>query len=284
MSLTNEDLPKLVELLNLIDIRVKVRRKTAAGWTSSNEVLLSGEWGKETDTGKMKQGDGTTAWNSLPYFAADSALQIQSLTSNAFITPLHNDDLVDVTALATDTTINNPSGTAENGDGFFLRVKDNGTSRGLTWGSKYRAVGGTLPTASVVSEWLYLPVSYNPTDDKWDVFFDQVGSGSVSYNVQSFISTSTVTPVCTDDLITISAQAAGLTVNEPTGSPVAGQGFLIQLKDNGTTRSITWDAAFVGIGDSLPTATTAGKWMYIPVVYNAAATAWHVILPATVQT
>ncbi len=40
---------------------------TAAEWISANPVLLSGEWGKETDTGKMKNGDGVTAWNSLDY-------------------------------------------------------------------------------------------------------------------------------------------------------------------------------------------------------------------------
>ena len=67
MALTNADLPKLLELLNSIDIRVQVRRKTAAGWTSSNEVLLQGEIGLETDTGKFKFGDGSTAWNSLAY-------------------------------------------------------------------------------------------------------------------------------------------------------------------------------------------------------------------------
>lgn len=74
MALTSADLPKLVELLNLIDIRVQVRRKTAAAWTASDEVLLAGEWGKETDTGKLKQGDGATGWTALDYFSAGTAL------------------------------------------------------------------------------------------------------------------------------------------------------------------------------------------------------------------
>jgi hypothetical protein len=47
--------------------RMKQRRKTAANWTSSNEVLLAGEIGLETDTRKVKYGDGTTVWNSLNY-------------------------------------------------------------------------------------------------------------------------------------------------------------------------------------------------------------------------
>lgn len=43
------------------------RRDTAAGWTSADPTLLSGEFGYETDTGKLKIGDGSTAWSSLAY-------------------------------------------------------------------------------------------------------------------------------------------------------------------------------------------------------------------------
>lgn len=43
------------------------RRGTAAAWTAANPVLASGEFGYETDTKKLKMGDGSTAWNSLAY-------------------------------------------------------------------------------------------------------------------------------------------------------------------------------------------------------------------------
>jgi hypothetical protein len=43
------------------------RRDTAANWTAENPTLLAGEIGIESDTGKIKIGDGTTAWNSLAY-------------------------------------------------------------------------------------------------------------------------------------------------------------------------------------------------------------------------
>jgi hypothetical protein len=45
------------------------RRDTASNWTSANPTLLGGEWGYETDTGKWKVGDGSTAWTSLAYVA-----------------------------------------------------------------------------------------------------------------------------------------------------------------------------------------------------------------------
>lgn len=47
---------------------IKLRRGTAAQWTTANPVLSSGEQGYETDTGLLKIGDGATAWTTLPYF------------------------------------------------------------------------------------------------------------------------------------------------------------------------------------------------------------------------
>jgi hypothetical protein len=49
--------------------RILIRRDTAAAWTAANPTLGSGELGGETDTGKLKLGDGSTAWNSLAYQA-----------------------------------------------------------------------------------------------------------------------------------------------------------------------------------------------------------------------
>ncbi len=46
---------------------IKVRRDTAGNFTSNNPTLNQGEWGYETDTGKVKIGDGSTAWTSLAY-------------------------------------------------------------------------------------------------------------------------------------------------------------------------------------------------------------------------
>ena len=50
--------------------RLQLRHDTAANWSSVGNtlVLLAGEFAYETDTGKLKIGDGVTPWNSLPYF------------------------------------------------------------------------------------------------------------------------------------------------------------------------------------------------------------------------
>ena len=47
--------------------QIQLRRGTAANWTSVNPVLAIGEMGLETDTGKFKVGNGSSAWTALPY-------------------------------------------------------------------------------------------------------------------------------------------------------------------------------------------------------------------------
>ena len=53
-------------------VRIQLRRGTASQWTSANPVVAAGEVGFESDTRKMKVGDGTTAWTSLDYIASDA--------------------------------------------------------------------------------------------------------------------------------------------------------------------------------------------------------------------
>lgn len=53
-----------------LNTRIVLRNDTAAAWLAANPVLLLGEIGVETDTRRQKVGDGTTAWNDLPYMGA----------------------------------------------------------------------------------------------------------------------------------------------------------------------------------------------------------------------
>lgn len=50
-----------------LSARIKIRRDTASNWSIYNPVLLSGELGIETDTLKIKMGDGVLPWVSLSY-------------------------------------------------------------------------------------------------------------------------------------------------------------------------------------------------------------------------
>ncbi len=48
-------------------VKLQLRRDTAANWTSANPTLAAGEFAYETDTGKLKFGDGSSAWTALAY-------------------------------------------------------------------------------------------------------------------------------------------------------------------------------------------------------------------------
>lgn len=63
---------------------IQVRRDTAANWALVNPILAQGEQGYEIDTGKLKFGNGSSAWNSLPYFNTGSGgayLHTQSIAA-----------------------------------------------------------------------------------------------------------------------------------------------------------------------------------------------------------
>ena len=46
---------------------IQVKRGKSSSWLSLNPILRPGEPGFETDTGKLKIGDGTKAWGELGY-------------------------------------------------------------------------------------------------------------------------------------------------------------------------------------------------------------------------
>ena len=96
--------------------------------------------------------------------------------------------------------------------------------------------------------------------------------------VSSTASTATLTiDADSTDFAVITAQAEGLTIAAPTGTPVQGQKLIIRLKDDGSARSIAFNAIFTAIGVTLPTTTTVSKKLYIGCIYNDTDSKWDVI-------
>jgi len=84
---------------SLIDqATIKNRRDTASNWTSNDPVLNEGEFGYETDTGKAKIGDGSTAWTSLLYAFIPSGLVTGARYDTGWIA---NSDWTNMSALLT---------------------------------------------------------------------------------------------------------------------------------------------------------------------------------------
>lgn len=79
-------------------IRLIQRRDTAANWQTENPVLDAGEWGYETDSKKIKIGDGTTAWNALPYFTSGGgSVSWDDITGKPTIPAPANDGTLSIT-------------------------------------------------------------------------------------------------------------------------------------------------------------------------------------------
>jgi hypothetical protein len=61
-------------------VQIQFRRGTATQWSTANPTLASGELGLETDTLKIKIGNGSTAWNSLSYAAVGTVTGVTAGT------------------------------------------------------------------------------------------------------------------------------------------------------------------------------------------------------------
>lgn len=65
---------------------IQFKRGKAASWEALNLILNPGEPGFEIDTGRMKVGNGTDAWNDLPYVGEHKELIIDASTRDDFPT------------------------------------------------------------------------------------------------------------------------------------------------------------------------------------------------------
>ena len=102
--------------------------------------------------------------------------------------------------------------------------------------------------------------------------------------VNATTATSLTPDVSSYDQYSYSALASGLTINAPTGTPVDGTKLIFRILDNGTTRTITWNATFttmVGPAFTNSFTTTSSKTSYFGCIYNAANTRWDVVAVTT---
>ena len=70
---------------------------------------------------------------------------------------------------------------------------------------------------------------------------------------------------------------SNVTINAPTNSLNDGQKLTLRFRDNGTSRTLTWNAIFRAIGTTLPLSTTALKTLYVGCIYNVQYAKWDVV-------
>lgn len=148
---------------------IQLKRSSTAAATPSTGSLSLGELAVNTNDGVIytKKNDGSDKIVSFPGVYVESNANPGSPVSPAYRTTLYC-----ITALAGNITINAPAGTPVDGQRIVLRIKDNGSTRNLTWTStsgNYRAVGVTIPTATTAGKVTYVGAIYNGADTYWDV-------------------------------------------------------------------------------------------------------------------
>ena len=180
-------------------IRIQVARDSAADWTTNNPTLHSGEFGYEEDTGKLKIGDGSTAWTSLGYL--DSGIggggytqeEIQDIVNALIIdgtgiTKTYNDASNTLTIALTgesyttaeQTKLSNIEDNAEVNKTVTEIISDIDTELGTTeWKSKLtqEEVQDYMATALTGGSQTNISVTYNDANNVFDFFVSAGGGG-----------------------------------------------------------------------------------------------------------
>lgn len=130
-----------------LNTRIQLKHGLAASWTEKNPVLLAGEIGIETDTLKMKVGDGASNWKALGYLGADAndILAIINENRDSCTTVPVAKGQSDTEALA---TISNP----KNGDIAVLSKVIDGDKKSYTayvYDNAWKAMDGNYNASNV---------------------------------------------------------------------------------------------------------------------------------------
>ncbi len=107
-----------------------------------------------------------------------------------------------------------------------------------------------------------------------------IGSaGTLNRRVVSITTAAAPTPnASVTDLYVVTALAETATFGAPTGTPVDGQSLMLRIKDNGTAKSLVFNAIYrASTNLPLPFITLAGKTAYLGFVYNSNAGKWDFI-------
>ena len=106
-----------------------------------------------------------------------------------------------------------------------------------------------------------------------------IASTNVVEEITTTASSSTPTPTggSLRNFFTVTALAAGATFAAPSGTPANGNRLVIRVKDNGTARTLAFNAIYRAIGVTLPTTTVISKTLYLGCIYNSADSKWDVI-------
>jgi len=137
----------------------------------------------------------------------------------------------------------------------------------------------TAPIISTISNTgtITLPTSTDTLVGKATT--DTLTNKRITKRVGTTTSSATPTPDAdANDVYTVTALAEGATFAAPSGTPTSGQPLIIRIKDNGTARSLAFNAIYRFSTDlPAPTTTVLSKTMYLGFIYNSADSKWDCV-------
>ncbi len=169
---------------------------------------------------------------------------------------------------------------AGSGGALHHEIKTNGGGGPIT--TKFNIPGGGYqfivgPSAIIGTEKISLQGD-TLIDGSLDMNNNRIKKAVINPSVQEAANAATFTINSdqeTDGVLT--AMSANTTIAAPTGTPVQSQSLIFRFKDDGSARTLTWNAIFRAIGVTLPTTTTASKLLYVGCKYNSTDTKWDVV-------
>lgn len=248
--------------------KIQLRRDTAANWTAVNPVLALGEAGVETDTDKIKIGDGVSAWDALPYMAGGSG-------------PITMADITDLPTLGTAATANTTdfAAASHNHSGVYAPLNHSHTAGQITGLSTVATTGSysdllNKPTvfSGNYSDLNGLPTLPSKTSDLTNDsgFITSAPVTSVNGQIGDVSITIPSVPTKTSDLINDSGFLTSVpvtTVAGKTGDVTLTVGDVSGLGSLATKSTVTWtevtDQPLFGSAATKDVGTAAGD---IPVL------------------
>lgn len=132
---------------NTLNTRIILKNDTAANWSTSTLVLLSGEIAIESDTRKAKIGNGTDVFKDLSYINLTPE-EVQTLIEAASHTHDNKDVLDATTASFTTALLNKLNGIANNANNYSLPTASSSTLGGVKIGTNVGISSGVISVAN----------------------------------------------------------------------------------------------------------------------------------------